>query len=189
MKIAAQTVTSALGVCIREQAKRFNPALESAPIAILWTDEKREWEAVLPKIKEALPELYSLGDYAPDDRTGPGVWLRMVADGQAGKVNSGETVILYLPGVGNGQLRTDLRGFKDDPQLAPLAELQYRGSFWLIPGYERGFYDPGHYRQCWDHLLFPAYPPQRLADAYSTGIAIGGSRREFDRPLPLRYRH
>jgi hypothetical protein len=32
--------------------------------------------------------------------------------------------------VGNGQLRADLRGLKDDPQLAPLAELQYRGAFW-----------------------------------------------------------
>lgn len=120
----------ALLVRLREQSKRFNPALESAPVAILWTDEKREWEAVLPKIKEALPELFSLGAYAPDERTGPGVWLRMVADRQAGKVGAGETAILYLPGVGNGQLRTDLRGLKDDPQLAPLAELQYRGSFW-----------------------------------------------------------
>ena len=130
MKIATQTVLFALIDRLREQAKRFNPALESAPIAILWTDEKREWEGVLPKIKEALPELFSLGAYKTDERTGPGVWLRMVADGHAAKIGAGETAILYLPGVGNGQLRTDLRGLKDDPQLAPLAELQYRGCFW-----------------------------------------------------------
>lgn len=125
-----RTVSRALAERIREQARRYNPGLEAKPIAILWTDEKREWEAVLPKIKEALPELFSLGDYAPDDRSGPGIWLRMVADGQAGQVGNGATPILYLPGVGNGQLRTDLRGLKSDPQLAPLAELQYRGSFW-----------------------------------------------------------
>ena len=130
MKSAAQTVSSALVTHVREQARRYNPSLEAAPIAILWTDEKREWEAVLPKLKELLPELHSLGAYAQDERTGPGVWLRMVADRQAGKVGAGETAILYLPGVGNGQLRTDLRGLKDDPQLAPLAELQYRGVFW-----------------------------------------------------------
>lgn len=124
------TVLAALIARLKEQAKRFNPSIEAAPVVILWTDEKREWEAVLPKIKEALPELFSLGDYKPDERTGPGVWLRMVADGKAGKVGAGETAILYLPGVGNGQLRTDLRGLKDDPQLAPLAELQYRGTFW-----------------------------------------------------------
>lgn len=130
MKIAAQTVLDALVARLREQAKRFNPTLESAPVAILWTDEKREWEAVLHKIKDAVPELHSLGAYAPDERTGPGVWLRMVADRQAGKLGAGETPVLYLPGVGNGQLRTDLRGLKDDPQLAPVAELQYRGCFW-----------------------------------------------------------
>jgi len=130
MKSANQTVLAALLGRLREQAQRFNPALESAPIAILWTDERREWEAVLPKIKDALPELFSLGAYVPDERSGPGVWLRMVADRQAGKLGAGETPILYLPGVGNGQMRTDLRGLKDDPQLAPLAELQYRGGFW-----------------------------------------------------------
>ena len=130
MKSAAKTVSDALVSQLREQARRFNPALESAPVAILWTDEKREWEAVLPKIMEALPELHALGGYAPEDRTGPGVWLRMVADGRAGNLSVGVTPILYLPGVGNGQLRADLRGLKDDPQLAPLAELQYRGCFW-----------------------------------------------------------
>lgn len=130
MKTAPQTAIAALVQRLREQAKRYNPALESAPVAILWTDEKREWEALVPKIKTVLPVLFSLGAFAPDERTGPGVWLRMVADRQAGELGAGETPILYLPGVGNGQLRTDLRGLKDDPQLAPLAELQYRGSFW-----------------------------------------------------------
>ena len=130
MKHAAETVSAKIASCVREQARRYNPALEAKPIAILWTDEKREWEAVLPSLKEALPELHSLGAHAPDDRSGPGIWLRMVADGQAGQASEGETPILYLPGVGNGQLRTDLRGLKNDPQLAPLAELQYRGCFW-----------------------------------------------------------
>lgn len=130
MKNLSTNVLQAVASRIREQAKRYNPALEAAPVAILWTDEKREWEAVLPKIMEALPELHALGSYDPDHRSGPGVWLRMVADGHASKVGAGETPILYLPGVGNGQLRTDLRGLKDDPQLAPLAELQYRGCFW-----------------------------------------------------------
>lgn len=130
MKNPSATVLQALATRIREQAKRFNPTLEAAPVAVLWTDEKREWEAVLPKVKDALPELYALGPYLPDERTGPGVWLRMVADRRAGKLVAGETPILYLPGVGNGQLRTDLRQLKNDPQLAPLAELQYRGCFW-----------------------------------------------------------
>ncbi len=130
MKTSPQTVLDALVARLREQAKRYNPTLESAPVAILWTDEKREWEGVIPKVKAALPALFSLGDYLPDERTGPGVWLRMVADRQAGQLAAGETPVLYLPGVANGSLRTDLRGLKDDPQLSPVAELQYRGLFW-----------------------------------------------------------
>ena len=130
MKIAPKTPIAALVLRLREQAKRFNPSIESAPAVILWTDEKREWENILPKIKAEIPELHSLGAYAPDDRNGPGVWLRMVADRQAGKVGADEIAILYLPGVANSQLRTDLRGLKDDAQLSPIAELQYRGMFW-----------------------------------------------------------
>ena len=130
MKTQSETILQALLARLHEQAKRYHPALESAPTAILWTDEKREWEALIPQIKTALPELFSLGAYSPEERTGPGVWLRMVADRQAGEVGAGVTPILYLPGVGNGQLRADLRGLKDDPHLAPLAELQYRGTFW-----------------------------------------------------------
>lgn len=130
MKTVSKTVADMLVQRLREQAKRFNPQLEAAPVAILWTDEKREWETVLQKLKVALPELFSLGALAPTERTGPGVWLRMVVDGQIVAFGPGEIPILYLPGVGNGQLRTDLRGLKDDPQLAPLAELQYRGCFW-----------------------------------------------------------
>lgn len=115
---------------LREQAHRYNPAIEAAPVAILWTDERREWEPCLDLLRDALPELHALGPYAPEARTGPGVWLRMVADRQAGSAESGGIPILYLPGVGNAALRTDLRGIKDDPQLAPIAELQYRGVFW-----------------------------------------------------------
>jgi len=130
MKTASGTVMDGLVLRLREQARRFNPALEVAPVVVLWTDEKREWEGIVPRIKEVLPELYSLGPYMPDGRSGPGVWLRMVADRQAGSIGASETPILYLPGVGNRQLRADLRGLKDHPQLAPIAELQYRGVFW-----------------------------------------------------------
>lgn len=130
MKNQAQTVMDAVLARLREQAFRFNPALEAAPVAVLWTDERRDWEGVLPKLKSAMPELFSLGVYQPQERTGPGAWLRMVADGQAGGLASGVVPVLYLPGVANASLRTDLRTVKDDPHLSPIAELQYRGIFW-----------------------------------------------------------
>jgi hypothetical protein len=124
------TVIEALVSQLGEQAQRFNPSLESAPVAVLWTDERRDWAGVLPQIQSAMPELFALGPLHLGARTGPGVWLRMVADRQAGNLQPGQVPVIYLPGVGNGSLRTDLRALKDDPQLAPLAELQYRGIFW-----------------------------------------------------------
>ena len=130
MKNQPKTILDTLCERLREQAQRFNPNLETAPVAVLWTDDRRDWEGVLSQIKTALPELFSLGNYLPAERTGPGAWLRMVADGQAGGLAAGQVPILYLPGVANGSLRTDLRTVKDDPQLAPIAELQYRGNFW-----------------------------------------------------------
>ncbi len=124
------TVIDTLITRLREQSQRYNPALESAPVAVLWTDERRDWEGVLPNLKSAMPELFSLGPHLPADRTGPGVWLRMVADRQAGGLRPDQVPVIYLPGVANGSLRTDLRSVKDDPQVAPVAELQYRGVFW-----------------------------------------------------------
>lgn len=134
MKTQPKTVISELACRLREQAKRFNPSIETAPVAVLWTDDRCDWADVLPNLKSALPELFSLGEYMPLERTGPGAWLRMVADGQVGADRGGpppgSVPILYLPGVANSSLRTDLRAVKDDPQLAPIAELQYRGNFW-----------------------------------------------------------
>src|SRR4051794_31867023 len=117
MKAKANCVTDAIVGKLREQAQRFNPSLESAPVAGLWTDERREWEGVLPNLKSAMRELFSLGDFNPAERSGPGAWLRMVADGQAGALQAGDVPVIYLPGVANGSLRTDLRTLKDNPQL------------------------------------------------------------------------
>ena len=115
MTIKANSVIDSVVQRLREQAERFNPSLESAPVAVLWTDERREWESVLPNLKSAMPELFSLGAVNPGERTGPGVWLRMVADRQAGHLQPSQVPVIYLPGVGNGSLRTDLRALKDDP--------------------------------------------------------------------------
>ena len=76
MKTKPGTVIDTVVSKLREQAKRFNPALETQPVVVLWTDEKREWEGVLPNLKNAMPELYALGEFKPLERSGPGAWLR-----------------------------------------------------------------------------------------------------------------
>ncbi|MFQ6238238.1 BREX-1 system phosphatase PglZ type B [Sinorhizobium meliloti] len=107
----------------------FNPEAQAKPACILWPDPERQWQSALPLLKEALPEMLVLGDYAPDQRTGPSVWLRCAIAGVLDGIEfpAGTVPILYLPGVA----RTDLRAINTCPDvLKPLAELQYRGTIW-----------------------------------------------------------
>jgi hypothetical protein len=107
----------------------FNPEVQIAPVCVLWPDRDRQWEAVIPVLQAELPELLILGDYAPDKRKGPAIWLRCVIAGCTEEVllPKGCTPIFYLPGIS----RQDLRAIESCPdRLKPLAELQYRGVIW-----------------------------------------------------------
>lgn len=110
-------------------ASVFNPEVQVPPACILWPDHDRQWEAVIPRLRGELPELLVLGDYAPEKRTGPAIWLRCGIAGRTEDVvlPGDRTPILYLPGVS----RQDLRAVESCPDhLKPLAELQYRGVIW-----------------------------------------------------------
>ena len=107
----------------------FNPDVQVAPVCILWPDRDRQWEAAIPVLQVELPELMILGDYAPDKRIGPAIWLRCVIAGGTENVSQlqDRTPILYLPGIS----RQDLRAIESCPDhLKPLADLQYRGVIW-----------------------------------------------------------
>jgi len=107
----------------------FNLEVQVAPSCILWPDKDRQWEAVIPRLQSELAELLVLGDYAPENRVGPAIWLRCVIAGKASDVilPADRVPVLYLPGVS----RQDLRAIEDCPDLLkPLAELQYRGVIW-----------------------------------------------------------
>ncbi len=83
----------------------------------------------MPGLQPLLPELFLLGSYAPEQRTGPAVYLRCIeARVVEGAPAVGTTPIFYLPGIS----RERLRAAEDCPQeLAALVELQYRGMTWL----------------------------------------------------------
>ena len=110
-------------------ASVYNANVQVAPACILWPDGDRQWEPVVARLQSELSELCVLGDFAPLDRTGPAIWLRLVIADKLDEVKlpSDKTPILYLPGV----RRQDLRAVSDCPEhLKPLAELQYRGVIW-----------------------------------------------------------
>ncbi len=107
----------------------YNRNDQVAPAAILWTDKERQWETLLPLLREHLPQLLTLGDYEPATRTGPAIWLKCMIARTLPEADWAEdtTPILYLPGTS----RADLRAVEECPRsLQPLAELQYRGTYW-----------------------------------------------------------
>jgi len=122
------TVFDALLASIQNAAE-YNHDDVVPPAAILWPDEKREWERLVPRLRMMLPQFLVFGPYDQTNRTGPAIWIRCVLDGKIPEVTwpDGSIPIVYLPGVS----RATLRATEECPNdLKPLAELQYRGVFW-----------------------------------------------------------
>ena len=112
-----------------EAASAHNPSDAEKPVAILWTDRDSQWRPILARLRVLMPQLLTLGEYEPEDRTGPSIWLRCVVDrvlelpGLAGDM----TPVLYLPDVSRQALGSAEACPSD---LKPLVELQYRGACW-----------------------------------------------------------
>ncbi len=110
-------------------ATAFNPEIQVAPTCILWPDRDQQWGMIIQLLQAVMPELLVLGQYAPEKRTGPAIWLRCILAGVLPDVSipKGQIPIFYLPGIS----RQDLRAVESCPDpLKPLAELQYRGAIW-----------------------------------------------------------
>lgn len=129
--LTEETLVEALARRVRAAAPASGEA--EAPAAILWTDPESQWAPLTTLLLDALPELLVLGEYAPERRTGPAIWLRCLVDralSDPGLPLDRPPVVL-LPGVGRQQLRAG----EDCPRwLQPLVELMYRGTLWLQRG-------------------------------------------------------
>ncbi len=145
-------------VAIRSAAVH-NPDVQAAPACILWPDGDRQWESVAPRLQNEMPELLQLGEYSPENRTGPAIWLRCAIAGSVDAASSRAVVDAASSRVDvdaassrvhdagkrqdaastdhppilylPGVSRQDLRAVGSCPErLKPLAELQYRGAIW-----------------------------------------------------------
>ena len=122
------TIVEALVLSL-ERSGRFNPNDVVRPCALLWTDQDAQWRPVIAQLRRLLPQLLTFGEYAPEHRSGPAIWLRSVIDRALLEVElpDGATPIVYLPGVS----RQEFRAIEECPDsLKPLVELQYRGVCW-----------------------------------------------------------
>src|SRR5260370_634065 len=110
------------------RAGRYNKNDQVPPAVVLWTDKDRQWEPLLPLLRERLP-LLTLGPYKPEELTGPAYWLRCVIARTLSDypLPADVTPIIYLPGVS----KQEIRAVEETPKrLQPLAELQFRGVLW-----------------------------------------------------------
>lgn len=118
----SETVLDRLVGCL-QTALDYNANASVEPVALLWPDETGQWGPVIHRIGDRLP-VVTLGEYDPERRQGPAYWIRCVV---ARTVDVGlpeGPPIVYLPGVP----RSELRAIDScPPELAPIAELQYRG--------------------------------------------------------------
>lgn len=109
-------------------AGRYRPEEEIAPAVILWPDREREWEPIIPRLREHM-HLLTLGAYAAHDRAGPPAWARcMLARALADKLAPNVIPVLYLPGIST----TEVCNTEHRPKrLEPLVDLYYRGALWV----------------------------------------------------------
>ena len=112
-----------------DHAGQHHPGEVAPPAAVLWTDADGQWRPLVTALRARLPQLLTLGEYEPDIRTGPAIWLKCVIGGALDRpaIPEGSVPIVYLPGIN----RQTIRAGEECPQLLkPLVELQYRGAVW-----------------------------------------------------------
>jgi hypothetical protein len=105
-----------------EAELEYNANALVAPVALLWPDETGQWRPVVSHLANRLP-IVALGEYDSDQRQGPAYWLRCVVARTIDIGLPARPPIIYLPGVARGGLRAVEAC---SPEVAPIAELQYR---------------------------------------------------------------
>lgn len=125
---SAVTVIEALAASLAAAA-RHNPNDTDPPAAVLWSDPNTTWQPVVPHLRRLMPQLLVLGEFDPELRTGPAIWLRCMIERtlESPLIPDDATPAIYLPGVSRQEL-----GAPDTcpDHLKPLAELQFRGVCW-----------------------------------------------------------
>jgi hypothetical protein len=104
-------------------AASYNKHELAAPRVVLWPDEERLWTQCIEPLRASYPALWSLGEYAPDQATGPAAWLRYQLETHGGE----DVPMIYLPGIGRSAFRSADQCPNQAKHLFPL---QFQGQFW-----------------------------------------------------------
>jgi hypothetical protein len=109
---------------------QHNSSLMERPEVILWPDPEEVWKEVVPILQNELPQLLTYGQYSPDKKVGPAIWIKCMVAKLLPEADweKHETPIIYLPGISKSDLRKVETAVFD---LQPLLEYQYTGSLFL----------------------------------------------------------
>lgn len=110
-----------------KKAATHNSSVMVPPKVILWTDPLREWEAVIKNIQDSYKALFVLGEYVPEELTGPAIWLKTILSKELSEPKWNEKLVpvIYLPGISKNQLK-DITNI--GIELQPLVEYVYTGT-------------------------------------------------------------
>jgi hypothetical protein len=112
------------------QAEKHNSSIMVKPEVILWPDPDKQWQEVIPLLQDELPQFLVYGDYNPERKQGPAIWLKCMVTKTLPEANWPDKTIpvIYLPGIS----KTDLRNAEHaELRLQPLLEYQYTGTLFL----------------------------------------------------------
>ncbi len=62
-------------------AALFKPEVQAAPHCILWPECDRPWEPTVQRLLPEMPELFILGEYNPEKRTGSAIYSDVLSTG------------------------------------------------------------------------------------------------------------
>ena len=133
-------------------ASAYDARAEMPAEGLLWCDPANDFSPLLPLLRQHLPNLLTLGEYEPERRQGPAVWLRTAAGRALPNITWAPDVpaIVYLPGVA----RDALRAAEDcPPPLQLFAWLVVGGATFAHPmgatGRSAGFSPPNRRMAAW----------------------------------------
>ena len=138
------------------------------PAAILWPDEKREWERLVPRLRMVLPHFLVFGPYDQANRTGPAIWLRCVLAGKVPDVTCPSGIRAHH--LSAGRQPGDASGHRGMPQRTEAAGRASVPGRVLVAGQRQGL----------DRRRLPPDQSRRAATEDRQGQRHGG----LDSPGP-----
>lgn len=93
------TLIQSLAAALKDAAK-VNGSVQVKPATVLWTDAEAQWTTVFERLYAEGVGVVQLGEFEPELRRGPAIWLKCVVAGLIPELTGNQSsTVLHLPGV------------------------------------------------------------------------------------------